>query len=222
MTMRDGSPAGGSPNRTHRPNAGDMPVARSILRLACGAVLGVAVALLVSCGSSGAGLIPVENAGPLQSDFETVAQAAENAGGSCVATEAAILKTERDFSALPPTVDRGLRNRLQEGIAKLHSDALELCKQPPTQATATDTTPKTTTSTRTTTTTPTVTQTTPTQSTPTTTPTTGPGGGTPAPGAGGEAAPGAGSEQGAGNGAGEGPTHVGGAGSGGASQEAGK
>jgi hypothetical protein len=220
MTMRDGSPAGGSPNRTHRPNAGDMPIARSIIRLACCAVAGVAVALLVSCGSSGAGLIPVENAGPLQSDFETVAQAAENAGGSCVATEAAVLKTERDFSALPPTVDRGLHNRLREGIAKLHSDALELCKQPPTQATATNTTPKTTTST--TTTTPTVTQTTPTQSTPTTTPTTGPGGGTPAPGAGGEAAPGAGSEQGAGNGAGEGPTHVGGAGSGGASQEAGK
>jgi hypothetical protein len=219
MTMRDGSPAGGSPNRTHRPNAGGMPIARSIFRLACCGGLGVAVALLVSCGSSGAGLIPVENAGPLQSDFETVAQAAENAGGSCVATEAAVLKTERDFSALPSTVDGGLRNRLQEGIARLHSDALELCKRPLTQATATDTAPKTTTSTGTSTTTPTVPQTTPTQTAPTTTPTTaGPGGGTPAPGAGGEPAPGAGSEQGAG----EGPPHVGGDGSGGAGQEAGK
>jgi hypothetical protein len=187
---------------------------RMPLRVAISAALGVAVAVLVSCGSSGAGLIPVENAGPLQSDFETVAQAAENAGGSCVATEAAILKTERDFTALPSTVDGGLRNRLREGIAKLHSDALGLCKQPLPLTTATETTPKTTTSTRSTTTTPTVTQTTTTQTTPTTTPTpSGPGGGTPAPG--GEVAPGAGGEAGAPSGAGE-------ATPGGAGQEAGK
>ncbi len=185
-------------------------------RVAASAALGVAAALLLSCGSSGAGLIPVENAGPLQSDFETVAQAAENAGGSCVATEAAILKTERDFSALPSSVDAGLRNRLREGIAKLHSDALGLCKQPLPQTTTTPTTPKTTTSTHTATTTPTVTQTTPPQTTPTTPPApTGPAGGTPAPGAGGTVAPGSGAEAGAGNGAGE-PTP------GGAGQEAGK
>ncbi len=190
---------------------------RIAFRVAASAVLGVAVAALVSCGSSGAGLIPVQNAGPLQSDFEAVAQAAENAGGSCVATEAAILKTERDFGALPSSVDSGLRNRLREGISKLHSDALVLCRQPLPSATATETTPKTTTSTHTTTTTPTVTQTTPTQSTPTTgTPTpSGPAGGTPAPGAGGEVAPGAGGEPGAGNGAGE-PSP------GGAGQEPGK
>ena len=189
---------------------------RMAFRVAASASLGVAAALLLSCGSSGAGLIPVENAGPLQSDFETVAQAAENSGGSCVATEAAILKTERDFGALPSSVDAGLRSRLREGISKLHSDAFGLCKQPLPQATATDTSPKTTTSTRTTTTTPTVTQTTSTQTTPTTTPApSGPGGGTPAPGAGGEVAPGAGAEPGPGNGAGE-PTP------GGAGQEAGK
>jgi hypothetical protein len=195
---------------------------RIAFRVASSAVLGVAVAVLLSCGSSGAGLIPVENAGPLQSDFETVAQAAENSGGSCVATEAAILKTERDFSALPSSVDRGLRNRLQEGIAKLHADALQLCKQPLAQTTATETTPKTTTSTRTTTTTPTVIQTTPAQSTPTTTPApSGPGGGTPAPGAGGEPAPGAGSEPGGSQGVGEPTPRVGGA-SGGAGQEGAK
>ena len=193
---------------------------RIALRVASSAGLGVAVAALVSCGSSGTGLIPVENAGPLQSDFEAVAQAAENAGGSCVATEAAILKTERDFSALPATVDAGLRNRLQEGITKLHSDALGLCKQPLAQTTVTETTPKTTTSTRTTPTTPTATQTTPTQTTPATTPApSGPGGGTPAPGAGGEAAPGSGSEPGTGNG-GEASPHTGASGA--AGQEAGK
>lgn len=177
---------------------------RTGFRVVSSAALGVAAAMLLSCGSSGAGLIPLENAGPLQSDFETVAQAAENAGGSCVATEAAILKTERDFSKLPSTVDAGLRNRLEEGITKLHSDALQACKQPLVQTTATQTPPKTTTSTKTTTTTPTVTQTT---TTPTTPPTTsvpsGPGGGTPAPGGGVEASPGAGSEAGGGNGAGE-------------------
>ncbi len=190
---------------------------RMAFRVAASAALGVATAVLLSCGSSGAGLIPVENAGPLQSDFEAVAQAAENAGGSCVATEAAILKTERDFGALPSSVDAGLRNRLREGISKLHSDALGLCKQPAPQTTSTVTTPKTTTTTHTTTTTPTVTQTTTTQSTPTTgTPTpSGPAGGTPAPGAGGEVAPGAGGEPGAGNGAGE-PSP------GGAGQEPGK
>jgi hypothetical protein len=194
---------------------------RTGFRVVSFAALGVAAGLLVSCGSSGAGLIPVENAGPLQTDFETVAQAAENSGGSCVATEAAILKTERDFRALPSSVDAGLRNRLNEGIAKLHSDALALCRQPLPQATATETLPKTTTSTGTTPTTPTATQTTPTQTTPTTTPTTsGPGGGTPAPGAGGgEASPGDGSEQGRG-GAGEGAPR--GGGPGGASQEGGK
>ena len=165
-------------------------------------MLGVAIPLLASCGGSGAGLIPVGNAGPLQSDFEAVAQAAENGDGVCATTETAILKTEQDFSALPSSVDGGLHNRLQEGIAKLHSDALGLCKQPLPQATATETTPKTTTSTRATTT-PTVTQTTTAPTTPTSTPApSGPGGGTPAPGAGGEVAPGAVPEPGAGSGAG--------------------
>jgi hypothetical protein len=191
---------------------------RTGFRVVCSAALGVAAAMLLSCGSSGAGLIPVENAGPLQNDFETVAQAAESSGGSCIATEAAILKTERDFSSLPSTVDAGLRNRLEEGITKLHSDALQLCKQPSVQTTTTETSPKTTTSTKTTTTTPPVTQTT---TTPTTTPTTpvpsGPGGGTPAPGGGVEASPGAGPEAGGGNGAGEAPPRAGATG-----QEAGK
>ncbi len=189
-------------------------------RVVSSAALGVAAAMLLACGSSGAGLIPVENAGPLQSDFETVAQAAENAGGSCVATEAAILKTERDFSSLPATVDAGLRNRLEEGIRKLHSDAVQLCKQPLAQTTATQNSPKTTTSTKTTTpaTTPTVTQTTTTTTTPTTPPApSGPGGGTPAPGGGAEASPGAGSEAGGGNGAGEAAPRTGATG-----QEAGK
>jgi hypothetical protein len=180
-----------------------------VLRLIPAGLLGLGAALLVSCGSSNGKLIPLANAGPLQTDFEAVAQAAQTGGGSCAPTEAAILKTERDFSALPATIDAGLRSTLHQGIANLRSRALVLCAQPLAQSTAATTTPTTTTTTtttRTTPTTPTVTETTATSTTPTTTPTTptstGPGGGTPAPGAG-ETPPPAGNGQGGGTGAGE-------------------
>lgn len=149
------------------------------------ALLAIAASTLVACGSSTKGLIPASAAGPLQSDFETVQQAAENANGNCSTTEAALLKTSEDLAALPPTVDAGLRNNLHQGVANLRAKALALCAQPLPQTTATTETPKpTTTATTPTTTTPTTTVTTPT--TPATTPTTpvtpGPGGGTPAPG----------------------------------------
>jgi hypothetical protein len=156
-----------------------------LIRLLCAGLLGAAAALLVACGSSGKGLIPTANAGPLQSDFEAVAQAAQNGDGSCTATEAALAKTEQDFAALPTTINRGLSKTLSEGIANLRRRALTLCAQPHPQATSSTSAPTTTTSTQTTpTTTTTTTPTTPTQTVPTTTtPTsTTPGGGTPAPG----------------------------------------
>jgi len=183
-------------------------------------MLGAGAALLLSCGTSGKGLIPTGNAGPLQSDFEAVARDAQSSNGRCTATEAAVARTEQDFGALPPTVDASLRTRLREGITSLRTHALEVCAQPLPQATVTTTAPRTSTSTQTTSTTPTVTQTTPTQTTPTTsTPTnTSPGGGTPAPGS--EASPGAGNEPGGAH-AGEGAAGAGGGGSGGA-QEGGK
>jgi hypothetical protein len=169
-------------------------------------LLGVAAALLVSCGGSSDKLIPVANAGPLQSDFEEVAQTAEAGNGDCSATQTAIAKTEQDFNALPSAVDTGLRETLRQGIDNLSARALALCKQPLVQA-ATSTT-KTPASTHTTTTTPTQTQTTvptstaPTATTPaTTTPTTTtPGGGTVAPG---EPAPKESNGQGGGTGVGE-------------------
>lgn len=182
-------------------------------------LLGVAAAVLVACSGSSGKLIPVADSGPLQSDFEAVEQAAEAGNGSCSATEAAILKTEQDFAALPSSVDAGLRANIHQGIANLRSRALALCIQPLVQATATSpkTTPATTTTTptMTTPTTPTTTTTT-TPTTPTTpTPTTpGSGGGTPAPGAG--ETPSGGGGQGGGTGAGEG-NGQGGGGAGGAS-----
>jgi hypothetical protein len=183
------------------------------MRLIAAAALGFAAALLVSCGSSGTGLIPSAQAGPLRSDFAAVDQAATSGNGSCAATETAIARTEQDFAALPAGVDAGLRNNLRQGIANLRSRALVICAQTTggTTTTATSTaktTPTTTTDTtptvtETTPTTPTVTETTPTQTTPTTT---GAGGGTVAPGQG-EAPPG---------------DKGGGGGTGGAGQENGK
>ena len=177
------------------------------LRIPLAGLLGVSAALLVACGSSGKGLIPTANAGPLQSDFEAVAQAAESGEGSCTATEAAIEKTESDFAALPATVDAGLRKTLSVGIANLRRRALALCAQPlpqTTSTTKTSTTPTTATSTQTTptTTTTTHTETSPTPTTPTpTTPTaTTPGGGTPAPGS--ESEPGVSNGPGGGTGIG--------------------
>ncbi len=148
-------------------------------------LLGLAAAIaLAACGSSGKGLIPSANAGPLVGDFEAVQQAAENGGGSCSATEAALAKTEEDFRALPVTLDHGLRANLRQGISNLRDRAHELCSQPPGSGTHTTATTKTTT-TATTPTTPKTTTTPPqTTTTPPATTTTPPssGGGTPAPG----------------------------------------
>jgi cytoskeletal protein RodZ len=194
---------------------------RLLLRILLTGLLGVAAALLVACGGSGKGLIPTANAGPLQSDFEAVAQAAESGEGSCTATEAAIAKTESDFAALPSSVDKGLRKALSVGIANLRHRALALCAQP-LPSTSTTTTPTTTTSTQTTPTTTTTdtetTPTTPTTSTPSPPTATTPGGGTPAPGS--ESEPGAASGPGGGTGIG-GESGAGG-GAGGAGQGAGK
>lgn len=152
-----------------------------LIRALPAALLGIAAALLVSCGSSGTGLIPSANAGPLRSDFEAVAQAAATGNGSCEATESALGKTEQDFLGLPANLDRGLHKRLQEGIANLRKQALSVCVQPaatatstvgtqtstiPTTATTTTSTETTPTATTSTTTTPTSTPTTPTATTP--------------------------------------------------------
>lgn len=193
------------------------------LRLLAAGLLGVAIAIvLVSCGSSGKGLIPIANAGPLQSDFEAVAQAAQSGGGNCTATTEAINKTEQDFAALPATIDSGLHRRLSEGISNLRERALALCAQPLAQ-TATTTTPRTTTTTTTSTT---KTETTPTSTTNTTTtpvtPVTPPnnGGGTVAPGESERSSEGNGN--GRGNGRGEEQGESGGVAPGAAGQEGGK
>jgi hypothetical protein len=200
----------------HSTIRGRRPARSSVLRAALAGALGIAAALLVSCGGSSAKLIPLADAGPLQSDFETIAQAAEAGNGSCSATESAVLKTEQDFTSLPASVDSGLRQTLRQGIENLRARALALCAQPLAQTTPTSTTTKPTTSTSTTTppttttnTTTSSTETAETTSTPSTTPTTTtPGGGTPAPGVG-ETPPTGGGAPGGGTGAGEGASNPG-------------
>jgi hypothetical protein len=152
-----------------------------LLHILLTASLGALAALLISCSSSGKGLIPVSNAGPLQGDFEAVAQAAENGDGKCSQTESTLLKTDQDFAALPTSVDAGLRNTLHQGIENLRSRSLALCAQPLPQSTVTTTVPKTT-STATTTSTETESTETQTPPAPETERPSGPGGGTQAPG----------------------------------------
>jgi hypothetical protein len=194
--MSTRQPPSPTPAPAHR-NIRARSLRSTLVRLALAGMLGLTVALLVACGSSSGKLIPVADAGPLQSDFETIAQDAETGNGSCAVTERAILKTEQDFDALPTSLDNGLHETLRQGIENLRARALALCAQPLAQTTSTSTTAKTTIST---TTTP---ATTPTNTTPPTTPTsTTPAGGTPAPGSG-EAPTGAPSAPGGGTGVGE-------------------
>jgi hypothetical protein len=154
---------------------------RRVAQLALAPLLGLGAALLVACGSSSnSKLIPLANAGPLQADFQEVAEKAETGNGNCSDTEKALLKTEQDFAALPASTDNGLRERLREGITNLHQRALSACQQP--QGQTTGTTATTPTQSQTTPTTPT----TPTQTTPPSTSTTPPQT-TPAPETGGVA-----------------------------------
>jgi hypothetical protein len=197
---------------------------RSLLRLIPAGLLGAGAAVLVSCGSSGKGLIPVQYAGPLQGDFQAVLQAAQEGDGSCTATEAQIRKTEHDLQALPSSVDGGLRVRLAEGVAKLSARAHVLCAQPLSPATTTSTV--TTATTRTnppstsaapppTATAPSTTSTTGTSPTATSPQPAGQGGGTQAPGTGNDEGREAGEAEAGGHGAGAGQGIGAGAGAGG-------
>ncbi len=206
-------------------------------------LLGLTAVAVSACGSSTAGLIPEENAGPLKSDFEAVAKAALAGDGNCGETDEALNKTEQDFAALPSSVNAGLRRTLQSGITNLSARARQACKEPLASTTTTGastsstSTSTTTTTTRTTTSTPTSTSSTSTSSTATVTPptattTSGVDGGAQAPGessgapgngqGNGQGSSGQGNGQGNGLGNNETGANVGGAGAGGAGAGAGK
>jgi hypothetical protein len=141
-----------------------------LTRLLPAGLLGAGAAVLVSCGSSGVGLIPSENAGPLVADFQEVERVASKGDGNCGPTKAALSTTEHDFQALPASVNAGLRARLREGISHLQTLALELCAEPLAQTTTTGESTSTSTTapsatTKTTTTTPSTSATPPTSTT---------------------------------------------------------
>jgi hypothetical protein len=159
------------------------------VRLPLAFLLGVAAAVLVACGGSNKKLLPAVSADRLKNDLADVSQAIDQQ--DCSAAGNALTRLQSDLQRVPATVDRRLRQRLNEGATRLANRVPIDCKAAPqtttstvptTTTTTTTTTPTTTT---TTTTTPTTTTTTPTgtTTTPTTdTTTTGPSnGGTPPP-----------------------------------------
>jgi hypothetical protein len=157
------------------------------VRLPLAFLLGVAAAVLIACGGSNKKLLPAVSADRLKNDLADVSQAIDQQ--DCAAAAKAFTQFQADLQRVPATVDRRLRQRLNEGASRLSNRVPVDCKGAPrttttTVPTTTTTTPATTTTTTptTTTTTPTTTTTTPTTTTttPTDTTTTGPSnGGTP-------------------------------------------
>ncbi len=136
-------------------------------RVAIAAVLGVACAVLVACGSTSSSLIPRTSAGTLLNDLNALSSAV--ASQSCSASQDALSRLTQDVAQLPANVDGALLARVQSGVDNLSRQVTAKCA-PASSSTTTPTTTSTTTSTSTSTPT----------STPTTTPTTTPsnGGGT--------------------------------------------
>jgi hypothetical protein len=150
-------------------------------------VLGPAASLLLACGQDRSNLIPPANAQALNARLEQVKAALD--AGDCTNISQLVAAAKREAANLPATVDRRLRQRINDGIRALESEAPTQCTTPATQTetiptvttpaetTHTSTTTQTTATTQTTPTTPTTA--TPTTTTPTSTET------TPAPGTGG-------------------------------------
>ena len=135
------------------------------VRLPLAFLLGVAVAVLVACGGSNKKLLPSVSADRLKNDLADIRQAVDQQ--DCAGAGQALTRFQADLQRIPATVDRRLRQRLNEGGTRLSNRVPVDCKATP--PTTTTTIPTTTTTTPTTTTTTTPTTTTPTTTTPTTT-----------------------------------------------------
>jgi hypothetical protein len=146
-------------------------------------VCGVAAALVVGCAGQ-SNLVPANDAQTLKDQLAQVQQAVK--AGNCAAAASALAQAKQTAQALPASVDRRLRQRINRGIKALEDTAPNDCRAaaPATVTTTqTDTTPTDTTPTQTDTTPTDTTPTTPTDTTPTdTTPaTTTPSDTTPVP-----------------------------------------
>jgi hypothetical protein len=145
---------------------------RAALPFLLAAVLGVASAALVACGSSASDrsdLIPQRSAERLKSALSDVRSAVDD--GNCDAAARAISRARGVLVNLPRAVDDRLVTRLRQGIDNLQKIAPDECRKQDTQTPTSDTTETTTPETTPTTAT-TDTATTPTTSTSTTSTTT--------------------------------------------------
>src|SRR3954447_1575952 len=143
------------------------------------AVLGVATAGLVACGSSGderRELIPQRSASRLKSALAEVRRAV--AAGDCADADQAISRARGTVGNLPASVNDRLVARLRQGLDNLESIAPRDCREQTTQTTTVPTTTTTTPEATTPTTATTGRSTTPTSTTSTTTTTTSPTTGT--------------------------------------------
>jgi hypothetical protein len=127
-----------------------MKARRSALSVIFAAALVLLALLLSACGGSGKGLISPANAGPLQADFDSIQQAVSD--GDCPAMREALSKAAADLEQLPSSVDLGLRQRLNNGLADLTNAAPGECAQNAASLTTSSTTSSTTTTSTTTTT----------------------------------------------------------------------
>jgi hypothetical protein len=139
-------------------------------------VLGVAAALLVACGQDRSNLIPASEAEALKDRLAQVKSALD--AGDCTQISELVQQAKDEAARLPPSVDRRLRQRINEGIRSLETKAPEQCAAAqtqtetiPTVTTQTDTTPTVTVTPTETTTTPADTTTTPADTTTTPAPT---------------------------------------------------
>ena len=154
-----------------------------LLRILLPCALGIAAALLVSCGDT-SGLIPATDASQINQNIDAAQQNAS--AGNCARASSAVDRALAHVNQLPSSVDPRLKARLVQGLQRLQATAATECLQNKTQATTDTTTSDTTTAD---TTTQATTDTTPTDTTPTDTGggtgggtgTTGAGGGTAAP-----------------------------------------
>jgi len=140
---------------------------RAAVALCCGAFV-----LLPGCGGGNSGTkIPRDPADRMVALIQKADS--QSAAGTCAGATAKVREAEGVLSSdVPSTIDKDLRQGLEDGLARMRSLIAQECQRPTqtqTQTTDTNTTPTETTQTDTTQTETTQSQTTPTQTTDTTT-----------------------------------------------------
>lgn len=106
-------------------------------------VLGLLAALAVACGDSGdeKKLLSPTRASDIKEELDLIAERVEK--GECVELDPAFTRLTRAVAGLPGETDRGLRRRLNDGVANLRDVAPRDCRDNRPKTTTTETTPET-------------------------------------------------------------------------------